>query len=60
VCGATLATFIGGEEIGLPLGTLDDDPGVRPTAHVFVDSKAVWFEITDGLPQFREGIVARD
>ncbi|HEY4184596.1 MAG TPA: GFA family protein [Polyangia bacterium] len=60
VCGATLATFLGAEEIGLPLGTLDDDPGVRPTAHVFVDSKAVWFEITDGLPQFPEGIVARD
>ena len=56
VCGATLATFLGDKEIGLPLGTLDDDPGVRPAAHVFVDSKAAWFEITDGLPQFTEGI----
>ena len=60
VCGATLATFLGDKEIGLPLGTLDDDPGVRPTAHVFVASKAAWFEITDGLPQFPEGIAARD
>jgi hypothetical protein len=34
------------------MGTLDDDPGIRPTFHVFVASKAVWFEITDRLPQF--------
>ena len=58
LCGATLATFVGDKEIGLPLGTLDDDPVVRPTAHVFVGSKAAWFEITDGLPQFSEGITS--
>jgi hypothetical protein len=56
VCGATLATFLADREVGLPLGTLDDDPVVRPSAHVFVDSKAAWFEIADGLPQFSEGI----
>jgi hypothetical protein len=56
VCGATLATFLGDKEIGLPLGTLDDDPLVRPSAHVFVDSKAAWFEIADGLPRYSEGI----
>ncbi len=55
VCGSTLVTFVGATELGLPLGTLDDDPGVRPSAHVFVDSKAPWFEITDGLPKFPEG-----
>jgi hypothetical protein len=57
VCGATLATFLGDppHAIGLPLGTLDDDPGVRPSAHVFVASKAPWFEITDELPRFPEG-----
>jgi hypothetical protein len=60
VCGATLATFLGDKEIGLPLGTLDDDPVVRPAAHLFVNSKAAWFEIADGLPQFGEGIVGRD
>jgi hypothetical protein len=37
---------------GLALGTLDDDPGVRPQLHVFVGSKASWFDITDDLPQF--------
>lgn len=60
VCGATLPTFFRDhpEFIGLPLGTLDDDPGVRPSAHVFVASKAPWFEITDRLPQFPEGLMS--
>jgi hypothetical protein len=40
------------EALGLPMGTLDDDPGIRPTFHVFVGSKAPWFETTDQLPQF--------
>ena len=60
VCGATLATFFRDhpDEIGLPLGTLDDDARVRASAHVFVASKAPWFDITDELPQFAEGLVA--
>ena len=37
--------------LGLPLGTLDDDPGVRPAMHVHVASRAPWFDITDDLPQ---------
>ncbi len=41
---------------GLPLGALDDDPGVRPGLHVHVADKAPWFEITDGLPQHPQGI----
>lgn len=36
----------------VPAGTLDTDPGVRPQCHIFVGSKANWFEITDELPQF--------
>src|SRR5205809_2866492 len=37
------------------LGILNDDPQRRLLAHFFVGSKAPWFEITDGLPQFAEG-----
>ena len=33
-------------------GTLDSDPGVRPSAHIWVSEKAPWYEITDGLPQY--------
>lgn len=36
------------------LGTLDDDPTIRPTKHIWVPSKAPWFEITDDLPQHAE------
>jgi hypothetical protein len=35
------------------LGTLDDDPGVRPTRHVFAGSKAPWHEIDGPLPTFK-------
>jgi len=40
--------------VGIPAGTLDTDPGIRPQANIFVASKAVWFDITDGLPQYAE------
>jgi len=43
----------------VPGGALDQDPGVRPQAHIFVASKAPWATITDGLPQFREGAASQ-
>jgi hypothetical protein len=53
VCGSPIVTrFSTGSQCGVPLGTLDDDPGVRPELHVHVASKAPWFTITDELPQF--------
>jgi hypothetical protein len=33
---------------------LVDAPSIQPTHHIFVASKAPWFEITDDLPQFDE------
>lgn len=39
----------------VPMGSMDDDPGVHPEAHIFVGSMAPWFTITDGLPQYEEG-----
>ena len=42
------------DRYGLPLGCLDTDPGVRPSLHVFVGSKAPWFEIADSLPRYEE------
>jgi hypothetical protein len=55
VCGSPIFTRIdGSEDIGLALGTLDDDPGVQSTMHVFVSDKAPWHQITDTLPQFSE------
>lgn len=37
--------------VGIPMGSLDDDPGYGLRAHIFVDSKAPWFTITDALEQ---------
>ena len=36
------------------LGTLVDPPSIAPSAHIFVGSKAGWYKILDGLPQFEE------
>jgi hypothetical protein len=35
----------------VPAGALDGDPGLRPQMHIFVGSKAPWFEIQDALPR---------
>jgi hypothetical protein len=59
VCGSNIFTKFDARprELGLALGILDDDPGSRPICHVFVGSKAPWYEITDELPQY-EGLPA--
>jgi len=55
-CGAGLPRL--SRERGMavvPAGSLDVDPGVRPSGHIYAGSKAAWFEITDDIPQFDEG-----
>ena len=45
------------EEFGvfmLPASSIDQDPGIRPEAHIYVASKAQWHTIDDDLPQFDE------
>ena len=56
VCGSPLLSRFDNDpsSYGLPLGALDDDPGIKPGFHVFVASKAPWYDITDELPQFAE------
>ena len=44
--------------IELAIGSLDDDPGKRPEGHIFVGSKAPWFEIADGLPRLAADVPA--
>ena len=39
----------------IPLGSLDDDPGIRPMDHIYVAYKCEWYDITDDLPGFAEG-----
>jgi len=35
----------------VPAGLMDDDPGIRAEAHIFTESKAQAYTITDELPQ---------
>ena len=53
VCGGLLYSVVG-ERVHVALGSLVDAPSVRPTGHIFVGSKAPWYEITDDLPQHDE------
>jgi hypothetical protein len=38
----------------VPMGSFDDDPGIRPQQHIFVKDRAPWDEIHDDLPQYPE------
>jgi hypothetical protein len=40
------------DETWIASGGFDGDPQIRPTFHIYVDSKAPWFEITDDLKQY--------
>jgi len=54
-CGSFLYSVVrDGAFVHVTLGTLVDNPSIRPTAHIFVGSKAPWFTITDQLPQHQE------
>jgi hypothetical protein len=50
-CGSLLFSVVGGRRIHVALGSLVDEPGIRPTEHIHVASKAAWYEIRDDLPQ---------
>ena len=57
-CGSLLYSVVrDGAFVHVPMGTLIDDPSIRPTVHIFVGSKAPWFRITDDLPQYEEHAV---
>src|SRR3954447_14643933 len=57
-CGSLLYSLVrNGAFIHVAMGTLVDDPTIRPTAHIFVGSKAPWHAITDDLPQYQGHIV---
>lgn len=54
ICGSLLYSLVRNATfVHVTLGTLVDAPSIRPSAHIFVGSKAPWFTITDGLPQYQ-------
>src|SRR6266508_2128180 len=55
VCGSLLFSVVrDGAYVHVAMGSLVDAPSIRPTEHIYVGSKAPWFEITDALPQHQE------
>lgn len=54
-CGTTIPVKRQGmDQVYIPAGTLDSPPGIKPSAHIFVGSKADWHDIVDDLPQYPE------
>jgi hypothetical protein len=53
-CGSLLYSVVrDGEYVHVTFGTLIDVPSIRPTMHIFVGSKAPWYDILDDLPQYQ-------
>lgn len=55
-CGSRLVSRFDSDPntLGIPLGCLDDSTDIKPLCHVYVASKASWYDITDNLPQYKE------
>ena len=55
-CGSALfSRTVGADFVGVRLGVLDDDPGIRPGGHQFTAYAAAWEQIPDdGLPRHPE------
>jgi hypothetical protein len=55
VCGSSVfgGTWPDGPEVSIRLGTLDDDPGIRPQCHSFAADTPAWDTLPDdGLPRY--------
>jgi hypothetical protein len=59
-CGSPLFSAAGAtpQIVSVRSGTLDGDPGLRPSAHIHVASKSPWYEIADDLPRKPGGLTS--
>lgn len=57
-CGSPLFNRMrdGSGPVPVRAGVLDADPGLRPSRHIWVRSKAPWVVLDDGLPRHVEGL----
>ncbi len=53
-CGSPLVSMHSGRVGEIVLASVDGDPGMKPREHIFVGSKADWYDISDSLPQHEE------
>jgi len=54
-CGSTLVAVRNGAVFGVTLGTVNGDPGITLSRHIWVGSKAPWETLPEGVPCFEEG-----
>lgn len=52
VCRSVLFWDDHSDRIGINMGSLDQPTGLKLEHHIFVDDKADYYDIDDGLPQF--------
>lgn len=57
-CGSALGELHSGTVYVVAASALDDDPGLRPTAHLNTGSKPAWYDIPPGLKMFEGNYVA--
>src|SRR5262245_8199373 len=48
-CGSVVPDSPTDGRVTMPAGSFEGDPGVRPAAHIFADSKARWDDIAEGV-----------
>lgn len=56
LCGSTICGIVGGVIHGVTLGCVNGDPEVTLARHIYVDSKASWEIIPEGVVQYREDV----
>ena len=56
VCGSNIRVDLSDypDELYIAMGTMNDNPKLPPGYHIYVGSKAPWYEITDDLPRYYE------
>ncbi len=59
VCGSPLPPPDPEGWFEIPAGLLDDDPGLQPDKHIFVELAPAWDKLDDSLPRFTVRELAR-
>lgn len=54
-CGSSLPWLSkSGKVVIIPAGTLDGDPGIRPTRNIYCGSRSAWYTDPNSLPEHEE------
>ena len=53
-CGSAVPSVTADPTVMLPAGAIDSELPALPAVHLYVESKAPWYAITDSGPQFAE------